>query len=194
MSTLRLSPWPHLIVDDFLPRTILDKALFEIEDDSYQFDIEARGSGRIEYSVLKSRTLWRAIYSIETVCMLSRAFGVDVVLNKHNMLQLRRMNDATPEFPKHNDFTAAGDQIASFLYLSPNWSFRHGGRLRLFASLEDTVPATTIGPVRNRFVAFKTSPNHWHSVERVFDWERLSVLSLWDTGADDKAQQVPLKN
>ena len=32
------------------------------------------------------------------------------------------MNEGTPEFPVHNDFTSNQDSIASFLYLSPGWS------------------------------------------------------------------------
>ena len=50
-------PWPHLIVDNFLARSVLAKSLIEINSDVYSFDIEKRGSGRIEYSLLKSKTL-----------------------------------------------------------------------------------------------------------------------------------------
>jgi hypothetical protein len=58
---LRNYPWPHLLVDDFLPKEVLAQAHNEIDSDVYDYGIEARGSGRIEFSLLKSVTLWRAI-------------------------------------------------------------------------------------------------------------------------------------
>lgn len=173
-------PWPHLILDDFLTSSALAQSLSEINADTYDYGIEYRGTGRIEFSLLKSETLWRAIYSKRTVALLSSAFGVAVKLNKHNMVQLRRMNEDTPEFPLHNDFASNEDTIASFLYLSGRWSNKCGGRLHLFESDKDCAPSASIEPIQNRFVAFRTRPSHWHSVESVHGWERLSVLALWD--------------
>ena len=173
-------PWPHLIVDGFLSNDVLAQSLLEIESDSYDFDIEYRGTGRIEFSLLKSPALWRAIYSKKTVAALSSAFGVNVKLDKHNMVQLRRMNEDTPEFPLHNDFADEEDTIASFLYLSDGWSMRCGGRLHLYQSDKDSSPSASVEPLQNRFVAFRTRASHWHSVERVHGWERVSVLSLWN--------------
>lgn len=173
-------PWPHLVVDNFLPSAVLTQSLSEISGDTYNFDIESRGTGRIEFSLLKSETLWRAIYSKRTVSLLRSAFGVGVKLNKHNMLQLRRMNEDTPEFPLHNDFTSDEDSIASFLYLSRGWSSKCGGRLHLFESDKCRAPSASIDPVENRFIAFRTKSSHWHSVERVCGWKRLTVLALWN--------------
>jgi hypothetical protein len=173
-------PWPHLVVDDFLAGDDLAQSLSEIAAETYEFEIENRGTGRIEFSLLKSETLWRAIYSKQTVSLLSSTFGVAVRLNKSNWLQLRRMNDDTPEFPLHNDFTSNEDTIASFLYLSSGWSNKCGGRLHLFESEKQLTPSCSIDPIENRFVAFRTKAAHWHAVERVYGWERLSVLALWD--------------
>jgi 2OG-Fe(II) oxygenase superfamily len=181
-------PWPHLIVDNFLTSTVLAQSLSEIGAESYAYEIEPRGTGRIEFSLLKSEALWRAIYSKSTVSLLSSAFGVAVKLNKHNMVQLRRMNEDTPEFPLHNDFTANEDTIASFLYLSSGWSVKCGGRLHLFESNTQITPSASVDPIQNRFIAFRTEASHWHSVERVHGWERLSVLSLWNI---ESPQTVP---
>ena len=182
LQTARLIayPWPHLIVDNFLPRTVLAKSLTEIKSDAYGFDIEQRGSGRIEYSLLKSKTLWAAIYSRRLVHLLSAAFEVPVTLSRDNWIQLRRMNPDTPDFPVHNDFVSTEDSIASFLYLSSGWAQEYGGRLHLFMSAADSMPSTSIAPLQNRFVAFQTKVCHWHSVERVYGWERLSALALWN--------------
>jgi len=173
-------PWPHLIVDDFLPSAVLAQARSEISADTYDFGIEYRGTGRIEFSLLKSATLWRVIYSKKTVSLLSKAFGVTVKLNKNNWVQLRRMNENTPEFPLHNDFASGEDTIASFLYLSSGWSHPCGGRLRLFESDKHPAASASIDPIENRFIAFRTKASHWHSVERVYGWERLTALALWD--------------
>lgn len=75
-------PWPYLIVEHFLTRASLAKSVSEIKADTYAYDIEQRGTGRIEFSLLKSKTRWTAIYSNATVSLLSSAFGVDVGLNK----------------------------------------------------------------------------------------------------------------
>lgn len=181
MTSLRTEPWPHLILDDFLPKVVLEKCLREIEAEDYSFEIENRGTGRIEFSLLKSESAWRAMYSKSTIKLLSLAFGVDVKLNRHNFVQLRRMNDATPEFPVHNDFASNQDTIASFLYISPGWNHHCGGRLHLYETNSQAVPSLSIEPVSNRLVAFRTLPSNWHSVERVYDWERLTILALWDT-------------
>jgi hypothetical protein len=167
-------------LDDFLPGSVLEEARAEVAADCYEFEMESRGSGRIEFSLLKSKALWRAIYSKRTMSLLYDAFGVTVTLDKPNMLQLRRMNDLTPEFPLHNDSTAGGETIASFLYLSTGWTSACGGRLQLFESKEQPTPSISIEPITNRFVAFRTKPSYWHSVERVYGWERLSVLAIWN--------------
>jgi hypothetical protein len=180
VNNLRSDPWPHLVLDDFLPHLTLERSAKEINSRNYQYGIESRGTGRIEFAVLESETLWRALYSARTITLLSDAFGLDVTLNKHNMMQLRRMSEDTPEFPLHNDFTSGEDTIASFLYISRGWSCRCGGRLQLFASNAQRTPSISIEPIENRFVAFRTEAAHWHSVEKVYSWERLSVLALWN--------------
>ncbi|WP_375782542.1 2OG-Fe(II) oxygenase [Silvibacterium bohemicum] len=96
------------------------------------------------------------------------------------------MNEETPEFPTHNDFADNEDTIASFLYLSDGWSPSCGGRFHMFCSKEQAIPSFSLSPIRNRFLAFRTKPTHWHSVERVYGWERLSVLSLWNVCAPER--------
>jgi hypothetical protein len=141
MTPLRSDPWPHLILDDFLPTTVFQECLSEIGAEDYNFEIENRGTGRIEFSLLKSKIAWRAVYSKETIALLSLAFGVKVTLNRGNYVQLRRMNAATPEFPVHNDFASNEDTIASFLYLSPGWRSTCGGRLHLYKTESQKVPS-----------------------------------------------------
>ena len=180
MEKLRTLPWPHLVVDRFLRPEILTESLQIIGSDGYEFEIESRGTGRIEFSLLRCEALWRADYSKKTVSLLSQAFEVDVSLNKPNLLQLRRMNDETPDFPMHHDHVADANTIASFLYISPGWSEERGGLFNLFESKEQLTPSQSISPTQNRLLAFRTEPCHWHSVDRVYGWERLSVLALWD--------------
>ena len=174
------SPWPHLIVDNFLPRALVEKSNADIKASTSGFEIEARGRAQIEYSLLRSEALWKAIYSRRTIHLLSSAFAGVVALNRENWIQLRRMNSQTPEFPRHHDFVRNEDSIASFLYLSEQWTQENGGRLHLFMDGDYTSPTISIAPIQNRFVAFQTKACHWHSVEKVNGWERLSVLALWN--------------
>jgi hypothetical protein len=44
-------------------------------------------------------------------------------------------------------------------------------------------------PIRNRFIAFQTKPEHWHAVKRVHGWERLSVLALWNVEGGEMGQE-----
>jgi 2OG-Fe(II) oxygenase superfamily len=181
MTLLSADPWPHLILDDFLPTEIFQECLREIGAEDYNFEIETRAvTGRIEFSLLKSKIAWRAIYSKEMIALLSRNFGVKVKLNRDNYVELRRMNAETPEFPVHNDFASNEDTIASFLYLSTGRRNSCGGRLNLYNDESQNVPSWSIEPLSNRLVAFRTLPSNWHSVERVRGWERLSILALWD--------------
>jgi len=184
-TLLTAQPWPHLVLDDFLPPHVLADALEEIRAETYDYEIEPRGTGRIEFSILKSETLWRSIYSKKTSTLLSVAFDARVKLNRQNLLQLRRMNDDTPAFPLHNDFASNEDTIASFLYLTPGWSPEFGGQLHLYETGEQTTPSRSLAPLQNRLVSFRTKPMHWHAVERVCNWERLSVLALWDIEAEE---------
>jgi hypothetical protein len=171
-----------LIVDNFLEASVLDNSIAEI-DDAYSFEIEKRGESQIEYSLLRSTTLWSALYSRRTICLLSAAFGVPLALSRDNWIQLRRMNSDSPEFPLHHDSVSAEDAVVSFLYLSAGWALEYGGRLHLFKSVDDEVPVSSVAPIQNRFVAFQTKACHWHAVEKVFGWERICALALWNVVA-----------
>jgi len=178
-ANLNLVPWPYLIVDNFLERSVLEDCLNEIKN-TYSFDVEKRGQSQIEYSLLKSTTLWNALYSRHTIYLLTAAFGAPVALSRDNWIQLRRMNSDSPEFPLHHDFVTAEDSVVSFLYLSAGWAPDCGGRLHLYKTVDDEVPVLSVAPIQNRLVAFQTKACHWHAVERVFGWERVSALALWN--------------
>jgi hypothetical protein len=177
---LRLNPWEHFILDNFLEAGSLTTALQEIHSEKYDFEIDYRGQGRIEFSLLRSPTLWKSIYSVETVSVLSEAFKCNLNLNKDNLLQLRRTNEDSPSFPLHSDYIDGMKTVVSFLYLSPLWEPSFGGRLLLHKSKTETDIVVPIEPVANRLVAFRTLRKHWHSVEKVHNWERLAVLAVWD--------------
>src|ERR1700730_4412098 len=53
--------------------------------------------------------------------------------------------------------------------LGPRWSGERGGRFNLYEAKEQGTPCSSIEPIQNRFLAFRTSPSHWHSVERFAD-------------------------
>ena len=179
-SGLRSEPWPHFVIDNFLANETIDAAVDEIGVHSYEYEIDERGKGRIEFTLLQSRVLWKALYSKRTLETLSTAFRCGISLNKKNLIQLRRMSDATPSFPLHNDFILGSNTIVSFLYLSKNWSPNCGGRLLLQKDGEVVSAPIAVEPIFNRLVAFQTNAEHWHSVESVTSWKRLSALSVWD--------------
>ena len=124
---LRRDPWPHLVLDGFLPGDVLEKALQEVRRTNVRI---RNGAARQRADrILASQEqdpVARDLHP-ENFDSLSAAFGVKVALNKQNLLQLRRMNNLTPDFPLHNDFTSQSDTIASFLYLGPGWTVQCGG-------------------------------------------------------------------
>jgi hypothetical protein len=175
----QLDPWPCLVVDNFLDADALRLAMEEVDQDGYNFTIESRITGRIEYDVLRSRVLWQILYSKSTVELLSSAFQGGISLDASNLIQLRRSNDDTPEFGVHNDFTEGENTIVSFLYLSDGWAQDLGGELFLYKHQVDSAPSATLAPILNRFIAFRTLPGYWHAVAKVRDWTRLSAMALW---------------
>ena len=179
-SQLCYFPWPHVIIDDFLSAQSLSKSISELNAHDCEYEIDYRGDGRIEYALMESETIWKEIYSVKTISKLSSLFNCKLKLNKSNLIQVRRMSTSTPAFPKHNDFIPENSTIVCFLYLSPSWNSRKGGRLLLYKSLNDREVYKRIDPIQNRLVAFETSASHWHSVEKVYNWERISALALWD--------------
>jgi hypothetical protein len=175
-------PWPHLIIDNFLTQPILSQSLLEIRSETYDYELESRGAGRIEFSLLKSKTPVASdlLEEDDKLIVLRFRSGGKAQQRYNNWVQLRRMNEDTPEFPLHSDFTSNQDSIASFLYLSSGWHDSCGGRLHLYKSDKDCSPVASIDPIQNRFIAFRTKPCHWHSVEKVSGWERISALALWN--------------
>ena len=177
---LNIKPWPHLVLDNFLDEEIINSAINEIAEYDYKFDIDYRGKGRIEYSLLRSELLWRAMYSSKMISILSKAFKLNIKLNKDNLIQLRRMDSCTPAFPVHNDHILGMDSLVAFLYLSKDWNPDCGGHLLLHKSNKKTEVNFKIAPIFNRLVVFQTKSTFWHSVEKVNNWSRLSALAVWD--------------
>jgi hypothetical protein len=56
------------------------------------------------------------------------------------------MNDDTPDFPIHNDFTSERMTMASFLYISQNWNPSAGGYFNLYKFKEEDKPISRIAP------------------------------------------------
>ncbi|HJV74581.1 MAG TPA: 2OG-Fe(II) oxygenase [Noviherbaspirillum sp.] len=173
------NPWPLLIVDNFLPGSVIAKALKDIDASKSAFTVEDRRVGRIEYDILRSKNLWRHLYSLDTINLLSATFGGSISLDARNLIQLRRSDDATPAFGIHNDFVEGEDTIVSFLYLAAGWKMEYGGELLLYSHEAAVKPDAAVEPIQNRFVAFRTLSTHWHAVAKVKKWIRLSAMALW---------------
>ncbi|OYW45300.1 MAG: hypothetical protein B7Z08_10625 [Sphingomonadales bacterium 32-68-7] len=174
------SPWRAIIVDRFLPEDILTEAFDHIIDTEYEYNIDYRGNGRIEFDVLRMHALWRLLYSKEMSAFISAIYLRRAKLNQENLIQIRRMTEDTPEFPVHNDYILGKDSVISFLYLSPSWSPERRGRLVMHENPQGTGEISFIDPIQNRLVLFQNCRKNWHSVERVTDWTRYAILSVWD--------------
>lgn len=175
----RETPWPHLVLDNFLTADIFEKAADEVLSYSYDFECSERGTSRIEYSLLQSVTLWNVFYSAEFIALLQSAFDHRITLDRRNLIQLRRMTESTPEFPLHNDYREGTDHLVSFLYLSDDWAESKGGRLVMYDSELSSATPVYLEPFANRLLVFRTASTHWHKVEQTVGWTRLSILAAW---------------
>lgn len=173
------NPWPLLIENNFLPESALTQVLHNFDTTENSFTVEDRRAGRIEYDILRSEILWRHLYSINTINLLSATFGGSISLDAQNLIQLRRSDNETPAFGIHNDYVEGEDTIVSFLYLSTGWRKEFGGELLLYSHETDVEPTKSVEPLQNRFIAFRTLPSHWHAVAKVTNWTRLSAMALW---------------
>ena len=177
----RLDPWPHFVADGLLKQGDLVAAQHRILNRVHRFRIKPGDPQKIRYKLIDDIPLARIFLSQEFGRFLQVVTGQALAIHPANLVQLRRMDRRSPEFPRHVDFFRSEPSYVCVFFLSPGWTSECGGRLRLHKAAGDEERSLAdIEPVANRLVLFRSSRDHWHSIERVFGgWVRYSVLSEW---------------
>lgn len=176
--TKKTHPWPHIIIDDFLPQSDLQRIENVLKQD-HPFKIQPEDPEEIQYIALPDTSLVRDLLSEEFKLFLEDLCGTRLKIFEQGALQLRRMTPESPEFPAHIDFIDKRALIM-LLYLSPDWSPTNGGELILQKAEEFQAETDLlISPLQNRMILFFNDTHHWHSVRKVHNWTRYLVMAEW---------------
>lgn len=175
------TPWHHIILDDFLPSSDLERIQSMLPNHRNGFLMEEEDIQEIKYKFLPDLQLAKHLMSEEFKLKLQNLSGLNLKLNQKSLVQLRLMTPDSPAFPIHID-SQDEDSLICILYLSPNWEKECGGELLLHLDKEsqaDSAESKAVEPIENRMIIFRSKDNHWHSVNRVQNWLRYTVIMEW---------------
>lgn len=174
-------PWRYFQVDDFLPSSQfkdIQRRLCKVKD-GYQkreddiFDLN--------FMFLPDMSLAKMFLSEDFQKFLEVSTQSRLSIYEKSLVQLRLMTPNSPAFEPHVD-DQDEKSLVCIWYLSPNWSPGHGGELNILKNAHtplDSGDARVIAPLANRMVFFFSEDTHWHSVNKVNNWNRYSVISEW---------------
>lgn len=174
-------PWNHLILDDFLSPEDLARVQQILPKHREGFLIEEDDEQKINYKFLPDLKLAKYFISSDFKDFLQNLTGLNLRLNPKSLVQLRLMTPDSPAFPPHVD-SQDEKSLVYILYISPNWNSQCGGELNLHLH-KDSHPygaeSKIVEPLENRMILFRSEDYHWHSVSKVRNWLRYSVIMEW---------------
>lgn len=171
------NPWPYWQIDDFLDEkdfTLVQKNLCAIRKGFLKRDDD---EADINYMFLPDLNLAKFFLSDDFKGFLQKITGEALRIYEKSLVQLRVMDKESPAFPIHID-SQDEPSLVCLYYISSKWQPGCGGELCLHES-EDSQPSQIIEPMANRLVLFFSDATHWHSVNKVNEWVRYSVISEW---------------
>ncbi|MBN8721879.1 MAG: 2OG-Fe(II) oxygenase [Acidobacteria bacterium] len=180
LSTIKKDfPWTHFILDNFIETTSFKQFQKAIFSKQHTFSIQENDPHQIQFAVLEYIPLAKIFYSVEFKSILETLSNTKLTINTKNYVQLRHMDPDSPEFPPHID-DMGFRSVVTIYYLSPDWKEDFGGQLCLHKNkIGDEDQTVFINPIENRLVIFFSDDTNWHSIKKVYDWERYTILSEW---------------
>lgn len=170
------SPFPHVVIDDFLPAALLDRVLdefpsprtpgWETYDDPLQKKLGSRDEEKLGGA---TRLLLHELNSAPFIRFLEELSGISALvpdpwLEGGGLHQIERggMLKVHVDFNKHT-LLALDRRINVLLYLNRDWDDSWGGHLELW-DREMTRAERKIAPIFGRMVVFNTTDfaNHGH--------------------------------
>ncbi|MEK2687549.1 2OG-Fe(II) oxygenase [Bdellovibrio sp. GT3] len=172
-------PWPYYLVDNFLPLDALEKFQQTMCNSKEGFQRLPDDLWEVNFKFTPDLDLARIFLSEDFKLFLESAADAELEINQKSLVQLRYMNDSSPSMPIHTD-TVEYRSLVCILYLSPNWKKENGGELLLHENEKSSSEeAHIIEPIPNRMILFFSDETNWHSVNKVKNWTRYSVMSEW---------------
>lgn len=179
---VEMSPFPHLVVDNFLPLQIAQKMQEDILEcdpdmfDRYDNPFERKNTFRDKHGFPDScRDVFDALQSPVFLTALNTLFGDRrIILDEHKHYWGIHTYKTNDYLDIHVDADVHPLQkIKKYLtlgiYLSPDWKDDDHGHLELWEGTPSSLPqprisacAKTISPVFNRMVIFQCTDDSWH--------------------------------
>ena len=188
-------PFPHVIVDDFVPAARLNELLAILEDeavDRYEGDIFRFEASPPEPTSQGLREL-RNAFAAALAEPLSRVTGKPVTRVDMRAFAYRPGHYLLP----HSDHREGLARALAYAYYLPSPEPPRGGELELFAcrlaggEIVAIESARVIEPRGNRLVVFDVSDVSLHQVREVLGGLRMS-LAGWFYASEPQGEQVPL--
>ncbi len=172
-------PFPHLVVDDFVPADALDAMMAILDEegvDPYEGDILSFEATPPAPRTDEMRAL-RDAFAAALAPVLARVTGADVTRVDMRAYAYRPGHYLLP----HSDHQDGLERRLAYAYYLPTPEPPTGGELELFAvrregeELVETTSARVIEPRANRLVVFEVSDRSLHQVREVLAGLRLSL-------------------
>jgi 2OG-Fe(II) oxygenase superfamily len=165
------SPFPHTVIDDFLPPAVLEMCLAEFPEgggrgfnrDQEQFKTQFNPDGMST----RARTLFYAFNSRPFIRVMENITGIKGLVPDPYFLGAGfHQIDQGGHLSVHVDFNHHKPmnlerRINTLIYLNKDWSEDYGGQLELWNS-DVSVCVKSIVPTFNRCVIFSTTENSFH--------------------------------
>lgn len=200
------SPFPHIVMDDFLDRGVLESIIAEFPDREgrtffdrpqerfkYQFDPNTVASGRV-------RNLLAELNGEPFLAFLAEMTGIDHLISDPYFTG-GGLHETLPggHLSVHADFNVHDGmkverRLNLLIYLNPDWKADYGGHLELWDK-KMRKAATSVEPVLGRAVVFSTTLQSFHGQPEPLrcppDRSRRSIATYYYTAfpADAKVPQ-----
>lgn len=168
------SPFPQIVIDDFLNAPAAEAVLseFHIPDDKAIFwrhyNENKRGLNRVELMGPTTQAFLRELSSIEFIQLLEEITGIpslrpDPTLDGAGLHETKRGGflNMHVDFLSHTLHRHWSRQLNLLLYLNKNWPESYNGFLE-FWDLRERKRYHKIAPTFNRCIIFHTARNSWH--------------------------------
>jgi Rps23 Pro-64 3,4-dihydroxylase Tpa1-like proline 4-hydroxylase len=173
-----ISPFPHVIIDNFLKQEIVDKILMEIDeltpDKSYYYGEQYVEKNKYAFNNfnINLNELFVELNSDEFINILEQKFGICNIIRNNLDLNRAGVHKVYDEgfLSMHTDFEGYDDekfgllkrQLNLLIYMNPYWGDDFGGELCLYDKAINSI-TKRIKPILNRCVIFMTPGNiHGH--------------------------------
>lgn len=210
------APFPHIVIDDFLPQPVIDRLLREYPDDQDSplwNDASHKDKSSGEYVQLLKRNIRDSLQMPPTYRQLfwelnSHAFlgclasltGIANLIPDPNLRGAGIHQIGRGGFLKvHTDFTTHREfgldrRLNFLLYLNPGWKEEWGGHLELWDP-DMQGPPKRVLPVLNRCVVFSTTAKSFHGHPRPLtcpdDVFRKSIALYYYTNGRPEGEAQP---